>query len=555
MRMKSLYFWGAMVFLASGAICAPPGEKHSRKVALLPTEKLPGEGIWVMPARQPVRQEAQTIRVVVWFEDQFLGDGRAYRRRAEAYAGWKRRNLRKAVVATLKDLSDRSYAAAKQSLDSLSTAGVVSHLERHWIVNGFTCDVRSDQLQQLSKVPGVRKIFRGPGRFRGRGPSDPIRSVPKPEGDRAPFSTKQYLHPWYTRGLLADRVWTEFGVTGKGTLNVVHDVNFSLDKPYTYNIYRNPEEIPGNGKDDDGNGLIDDYHGYNFQLNSPRLIITPARGAISPRVLHGSMCASIACGSGRPGVKHELGLAPEGRWAGVIGIRRFEAAIQWAIEHEADTYSMSFSLPGFGEFRSHWRKVMEHGSFCGVCFVSGAGNFARSAKVPVQMRVPEDIPDAVFAAAGVQRDLSRAPSSSKGPVSWNLEHYRDGLVKKPEVCAFNTGLPLLLPDKRALPNVLSGNSYAGPMLCGTIALMLSADPDLLPWDVREILASTALDVADEGVDFETGHGLINCYRAVKEVLRRKAVREDQDPSPYEGRQPGDELDVKAWKNQDEPVFR
>ena len=51
--------------------------------------------------------------------------------------------------------------------------------------------------------------------------------------------------------------------------------------------------------------------------------------------------------------------------------------------------------------------------------------------------------------------------------------------------------------------------------------MLSADPDLLPWDLHEIITSTATDVGPEGVDHETGHGLINCYAAVSEVLRRK----------------------------------
>lgn len=30
------------------------------------------------------------------------------------------------------------------------------------------------------------------------------------------------------------------------------------------NIWKNPGEIPGNGKDDDGNGYIDDIHGWNF---------------------------------------------------------------------------------------------------------------------------------------------------------------------------------------------------------------------------------------------------------------------------------------------------
>jgi subtilisin family serine protease len=34
------------------------------------------------------------------------------------------------------------------------------------------------------------------------------------------------------------------------------------------NIWTNPGEIPGNGVDDDGNGFIDDVHGYDFALNS-----------------------------------------------------------------------------------------------------------------------------------------------------------------------------------------------------------------------------------------------------------------------------------------------
>jgi len=204
-------------------------------------------------------------------------------------------------------------------------------------------------------------------------------------------------------------------------------------------------------------------------------------------------------------------------------------------------------MPGLGEFRSHWRKVMEHGSFCGVYFVSGAGNFARSARVPVQMRTPEDIPEVVFAAAGVQRNLSRTTFSSKGPVDWTLEHYKDGRVQKPEVCAFNQDLPLMIPNGQVIPRGMNGNSFAGPMFCGSIALMVSADPDLLPWDLKTIITSTALDVAAKGVDDETGHGLINCYRAVKEVLRKKAIREGKDASAYEGRVKGDELDIDELK--------
>jgi hypothetical protein len=542
-----------MVLLcACEAVCrAQDVADTSSAIKNLRPEKLSGEGIWIMPAR---RQQARVpLRVTVWFEDQFLGDGQSYQRRAKTFANWKRRELRSAVVATLKALSDKSYATAKESLDALAKAEAISNLERHWIVNGISCNVRSDKVDELTKVPGVRKIFRARNSVVPRATVANAKSVPAVQ--RAEFSPSKYLHPWYTRSLLADRVWSEFRVTGKGTLNIISDFNFVLSECFTYNLYRNANEVPDNGKDDDRNGLVDDYHGYNFAANSSRLTTRPVPGnAFNGQLLHGSMCAAIICGAGRPSTKHEFGLAPEGRWAGVIAGPRLEAAVEWAIEQEADTYSMSFSIPDLDDYRSHWRKVMEHGSFCGVYFVSGAGNFAQSARVPVQMRVPEDIPNVVFAAAGVQRNLSRTPFSSKGPVEWNTEHYKDGRVQKPEVCAFNMGLPLMAPNGQVRPTGMNGNSFAGPMFCGVISLMVSADPDLLPWDLKEIITSTSLDVASEGIDDETGHGLINCYRAVKEVLRRKAVREGKDASKYEGRQVGDELDVKALRKRLTPRF-
>ena len=34
------------------------------------------------------------------------------------------------------------------------------------------------------------------------------------------------------------------------------------------NIWTNPNEIPGNGKDDDGNGFVDDVHGWNFHRDA-----------------------------------------------------------------------------------------------------------------------------------------------------------------------------------------------------------------------------------------------------------------------------------------------
>jgi len=53
---------------------------------------------------------------------------------------------------------------------------------------------------------------------------------------------------------------------------VVADIDTGLD--YTHedladNVWTNPGEIANNGLDDDGNGFIDDVHGYDFRYNDP----------------------------------------------------------------------------------------------------------------------------------------------------------------------------------------------------------------------------------------------------------------------------------------------
>ena len=531
----------------TGAVAGPRRVKPAAN-GLLPTERIAGRGVWVDPRLAQALTRGGRVRATVWFEDQFLGDGAAYERRAKEFEDARRSELGAAVVKTLKALADKSWAEAEAVLAPLIESEAIRKVDRFWIVNGFSCGVTTEGLEALEAVPGVRKIFADTS-WRGLPPKTAVAAPFHEATTRAAFDPARYKHPWYIRYLLADKVWKRFGVTGEGTLNVIHDHNFLFSANMRPNVYRNPGEIPGNGKDDDGNGLVDDFHGFDFNHDSPALttVAVPPGGG-SGMNLHGFICGAIICGTGAPGQEYEFGIAPGGSWAGVISARRLEAAVQWAIEQGADTYSMSFSVPGKGEHRSHWRKLMEHGSFCGLCFVSGAGNFALQQQTPVQMRQPEDIPNAVFAAAGVHRDLTRTATSSKGPVEWKTEHYQDGTVKKPGVCAFNFDLPWLFRDGTVRDRGLNGNSFAGPMFCASIALMLSADPALLPWDLREIITSTATDVAAPGVDAETGHGLINCFRAVKEVLRRRCKREGRANKRYEGREKDDELDVAALKD-------
>jgi len=55
------------------------------------------------------------------------------------------------------------------------------------------------------------------------------------------------------------------GLKPKAVVVGVLDSGVQVDHPgLMKNIWTNPNEVPGNGKDDDGNGYIDDIHGWNF---------------------------------------------------------------------------------------------------------------------------------------------------------------------------------------------------------------------------------------------------------------------------------------------------
>src|SRR4029077_18097193 len=68
-----------------------------------------------------------------------------------------------------------------------------------------------------------------------------------------------------------------------GTVVAVLDSGIDLDHPdLAPNLWVNQGETPGNGLDDDGNGFVDDVHGWDFGNNDhdpkPHAVFGPGAG-------------------------------------------------------------------------------------------------------------------------------------------------------------------------------------------------------------------------------------------------------------------------------------
>lgn len=84
--------------------------------------------------------------------------------------------------------------------------------------------------------------------------------------------------------LVWENVSTAVDFNGNDLIIAVLDDGFQMDHPDLANsIYINDQEIPDNGIDDDENGLIDDYRGWNVGTNS----------GVHPPLSHGTGVAGI----------------------------------------------------------------------------------------------------------------------------------------------------------------------------------------------------------------------------------------------------------------------
>lgn len=464
-----------------------------------------------------------------------------------------RLELRMQVVRTLKSKSEKSHNTIKTEIDRLVKAGHLSAIQRYWIVNGFACEADAAGLKALAAMPQVGFIYRQ--RY-GAQHLEKDRPVPPPNPEIAklyerltkenreridpPFSPEGLQIPWNLKAVGVDRAWTTFGVTGKGVVIAVLDDGMMAIPSLTPSLWINPNEQL-NGKDDDGNGYVDDLFGYDFKNNTP-YPVTP----IGHR--HGTLCAGIVAARPTPGDNPiATGIAPLAKIMPLIGSGQLRG-YEYALKNGADILSMSYTFEPkvMGHYRGLYRTAHEHLSAAGIVSVGGAGNYAKTRGQGLQIGSPKDIP-CVIAAAGIDKSGQVPDFSSRGPVSWRGIRYYDQDPKapstpsKPDVTACIGGYPMWThPDvwvgKRS--NVLKekiykdeqgyvlatgprGNSFSGPHVAGVAALMLEANPQLPVWHLKQLMEATCKDMGKPGRDTAHGAGMLQADKAVKAAMQSK----------------------------------
>ena len=167
--------------------------------------------------------------------------------------------------------------------------------------------------------------------------------------------------------------------------------------------------------------------------------------------------------------------------------------VNWAVEQKVDIISMS--LGGGGTSRV-MTEAIDQAIEAGVFVICAAGNDGsdRSVNYPANL-------DQTIAVAAIGESAVVAEYSSRGP----------------EVDIAAPGSKILSTFINGGYAHLSGTSMATPFVAGVAALILSkhkktdhsSTPVSNQEQLREHITRHAIDLGEEGFDYETGHGLIN----------------------------------------------
>jgi len=298
-------------------------------------------------------------------------------------------------------------------------------------------------------------------------------------------------------------------------------------------IWHNPDEIPGNGIDDDGNGLIDDTVGWDFGMNDndPRPERTPDAGSGIDVGFHGTFCAGVAAAAtnnakGIAGASWNCTIMPLKCSSPDSGLTlsAVASAFAYATDKHASVISLSFGGPDESGLPQFFQALVDMATAAGTVCVAAAGNDSDSvmvypaacARVLSVGATDQNGNRALYSNWGSWVDVGAPGSSLFSTISQNYRFTDTDEVDYIVLFGWDGQNPYMYG---------SGTSFSCPLVAGVCALVRSHFPSLTPGLVMQQVIGTG-----DAVAFDKPIGTkVNAFRAVSSVPT--AVEAGPQPVP------------------------
>ena len=371
-----------------------------------------------------------------------------------------------------------------------------------------------DLMKELKALPDIEDVKLSPKRKSNFIPNDPLDVSSRNVRNYNEFH--RFYEAWDISEGSSDII---IAIIDSGVLYTHEDLRNKL--------WVNPGEIANNGLDDDGNGFVDDIHGWDF-LGSVDPLGNRATGDNDPSPVpsntHGTTVAGIAAAE----VNNMLGVAGSGYRSSIMitkhqadsligGYYFTSSGVLYATLNGADVINMSY---GGAPPDSDEESIMAMAEALGVILVSAAGNENNSDE-----SYPAAYPQVLSVANGYSPDGTRFirwRSSSYG--TW-VDVSATGLIPHAVTA---TG------DSNYESRGSIGTSFSSPVVAGLAALLRAENPSMSSMEIREIIKTTAdgIDIYNPSYVGLLGSGSINAERALNKLLSGVTFSSGSDTLTY-----------------------
>jgi len=299
----------------------------------------------------------------------------------------------------------------------------------------------------------------------------------------------------------------------KGDTNMIIgivDTGTDLDHPdCAANIYHNPGEVgidgsgnnkSTNGIDDDGNGYIDDFQGWDIRMgdNDPNVII----GGDGSHGSHVAGCAAQVTDNGvhGAGIGFKCKLLITKHWDdnSNTGLWATDQGIVYAYQNGAKVINCSFGSSTYSAFSQN---VMTNAWNAGTVICASAGNGDANGVGQNWERFPASYENVVSVAATTSGDIKTGFSNFHSTV--DISAPGQGIVST----YFNNTYASL-----------DGTSMASPITAGTTALIRSVHPTWTPTQVVDRLKLAVDSIYNLNPTYVglLGTGRVNAFKCVSD---------------------------------------
>ncbi len=295
--------------------------------------------------------------------------------------------------------------------------------------------------------------------------------------------------------------WETYEKAGEKRSVIVAIIDTGIDinhQELKDSIWTNPGEIDGDGLDNDGNGFVDDIHGWNFYSGNNKVFSGSEDS-------HGTHAAgTIAAARGAYGIagitdNRYVKIMPLKALGGKEGTGTPEAVIQSIRYAEANGASICNLSMGTSAYSEELAQTIKNSR---MLFVVSSGNGGISGlgyDTDINPVYPASLPyDNVISVANILFDGTLSKESNFG-------------ANSVDIAAPGTYILSTIPNNKY--GFMSGTSMAAPMVTGVAAMLYSYRTDISLSDVKQILLNSSRKLDSLQGKVVSG-GLLDAYSAL-----------------------------------------